>query len=88
LEVALWYDAQMPGLGEEFMAEVEAAAASLVANPIIHRVRFADVRRVPLRRFKYYGLYYLLRSNEVWVIAVFDGRRHPRWLFERRRKLD
>jgi hypothetical protein len=39
LEVAFWYDAQMPRLGEEFMAEVEAAAASLVANPIT-RLRF------------------------------------------------
>ena len=87
MEAALWYDAQLPGLGVEFMAEVNTAAQCLINSPEIHRVRFADVRRAPVKRFKFYGLYYLIRDDEVWVIAVHHGRRHPRWLRERRRKL-
>ena len=87
VEAALWYDAQLPGLGVEFMAEVNTAAQRLINSPEIHRVRFADVRRAPVKRFKFYGLYYLIRDDEVWVIAVHHGRRHPRWLRERRRKL-
>jgi plasmid stabilization system protein ParE len=70
---------------------VEAAlwydAQRLTDSPEIHRIRFADVRRAPVKRFKFYGLYYLIRDDEVWVIAVQHGRRHPRWLRERRRKL-
>jgi plasmid stabilization system protein ParE len=87
VEAALWYDAQLPGLGVEFMAEVNIAAQRLTDSPEIHRVRFADVRRAPVKRFKFYGLYYLIQNDEVWVIAVHHGRRHPRWLRERRRKL-
>ena len=87
VEAALWYDAQLPGLGAEFMTEVDATAQHLTDFPEIHRVRFSDVRRAPVKRFKFYGLYYLIQNDEVWVIAVHHGRRHPRWLRERRRKL-
>ena len=87
VEAALLYDAQLPGLGAEFMAEVDAAAQRLTDFPGIHRVRFADVRRAPVKRFKFYGLCFLIQQDEVWVIAVHHGRRHPRWLRGRRRKL-
>jgi plasmid stabilization system protein ParE len=87
VEAALWYDAQSPGLGAEFMAEVNVAAQRLADNPEIHRIRFADVRRAPVKRFKFYGLYYLIQAGEVWVMSVHHGRRHPRWLRERRRQL-
>lgn len=87
VQAALWYDAQLPGLGLEFLEEVRAAAERLRINPEIHRVRFADVRRMQVERFKYYGLYYLLRDAEVWIIAVHHGRRHPHWLQNRRNKI-
>ena len=87
VEAALWYDAQLPGLGADFMAEVNAAAQKLALQPGIHAIRFADVRRAPLKRFKFYGLYYLIRDSQVWIIAVFHDRRHPRWLRERRKNL-
>jgi toxin ParE1/3/4 len=86
VKAALWYDAQVPGLGAEFMAEVNTTAHNLAHDAEVHRVRFADVRRASLRRFKFYGLYYMVRKDEVLVIAVHHGSRHPRWLQERRRK--
>jgi toxin ParE1/3/4 len=85
VEAALWYDAQCPGMGAQFLEEVDAAARKLALNPEIHSVRFADVRRAPLRRFKFYGLYYLIREREIRVISVFHGRRHPGWLRARRK---
>ena len=87
VEAALWYDAQSPGLGAEFITEVNAAALRLAENPEIHRIRFADVRRAPVNRFKFYGLYYLIRTGEIWIMSIHHGRRHPRWLRERRRHL-
>jgi toxin ParE1/3/4 len=87
VEAALWYDAQSPGLGSKFMEEVNAAALRLAFNPEIHGVRFADVRRAPVSRFRFYGLYYLIRGAEVWVIAVHHARRHPHWLQERRKQI-
>jgi hypothetical protein len=45
VEAALWYDAQSPGLGMEFMEEVSLAAQKLAKNLEIRRLRFEDVRR-------------------------------------------
>jgi toxin ParE1/3/4 len=87
VEAALWYDAQVPGLGADFLEQVNLAAQQLANNPEIHRIRFADVRRAPVHRFKFYGLYYLIQDAEIWVIAVYHGRRHPRWLRERRKEI-
>ncbi len=87
VEAALWYEAQVSGLGAEFMNKVDAAVQRLGLNPEIHQVRFADVRRAPVDRFKAYGIHYIIRASEVWVISVHHGRRHPRWLHDRRRKL-
>lgn len=87
VEAALWYDARLPGLGAEFLEEVKIATERLANDPEIHRIRFADIRRALVRRFKFYGLYFLIREREVWVMAIHHGRRHPGWLRMRRRRL-
>ena len=87
VETALWYDAQVSGLGADFLEQVNIAAQNLATNPEIHRIRFADVRRAPVHGFKFYGVYYLIQREEVWLIAVHHGRRHPRWLRERRKEI-
>ncbi len=87
VEAALWYDAQFAGLGAEFLEEVNSTVQRLALNPESHRIRFADVRRIQMHRFKYYGLYYLIQGEEIWVIAVHHGRRHPRWLHLRRKQV-
>jgi len=61
-----------------------ARVQSLARNALHHRVRFEGLRRAPVRRFKFYGVYYLVQGFEIWVIAVYHGRRHPRHLQERR----
>jgi hypothetical protein len=38
VEAALWYEAQSPGLGSEFMDEVNASALRLADRPEIHSV--------------------------------------------------
>jgi toxin ParE1/3/4 len=87
VEAALWYDAQVSGLGAEFLAEVDAAIERLAVNPEIYAIRFADVRRAPVHRFKFFGLFYFIRGMEVWVMAVFHGSRQPKWLRNRRSEL-
>jgi hypothetical protein len=67
VEAAAWYDEREPGLGDDFLSEVDIAAMALADDALIHRVRFADVRRAPVRRFKFYGIYYIVREQEVWV---------------------
>jgi plasmid stabilization system protein ParE len=86
LDAAIWYEKRQPGLGEEFLNDVDRAVRVLSDSALLHRIRFADVRRAPIHRFKFYGVYYVVRENEVWILAIFHGRRHPRTLQERRRQ--
>jgi toxin ParE1/3/4 len=83
LDAAIWYEQRQPGLGEEFLDEVDRAVRALGESAMHHRIRFADVRRAPIRRFKFYGIYYIVRDEEIWILAIFHGRRHPRALQER-----
>ena len=82
---AEWYDDQQQGLGDEFVAEVDAVIKSLPDNPYLHAVRFADVRCARLKRFKKYGVYYFIWHDEVIVFSVFHGSQHPRRLRQRLR---
>ena len=88
LEAAIWYEEPQSGLGEDFLEEVDRAVAALRDNALQHSVRFADVRRAPIHRFKFYGVYYSVREREVWVLAIFHSRRHPRVLEERARRIE
>lgn len=83
LEAAIWYEEQRAGLGEEFLDELDRAARALADSALHHRIRFSDLRRTPIHRFKFYGIYYRIRENEVWILAIFHGRRHPRALRDR-----
>ena len=83
-EAALWYETQSPGLGGDFLDEVEAAFTSLERDGLLHAMRFSDVRCLRLKRFKAYGVYYVIRDSEVWVLAVLHGAREVRKLIERR----
>jgi plasmid stabilization system protein ParE len=87
IEAACWYDEQQAGLGDRFLDAVDAAIRSLSHNALIHRVRYADVRRVGVPGFPNYGVFYYVKSGEVRIISVFHGSRDPRWLHERRKQL-
>jgi toxin ParE1/3/4 len=72
----LWYDAQRPGLGAEFEAEVAAAIQSAADHPerfprTLRNLRCARVRRFP------YSVFFLPEVDRVVVIAVFHARRSP-----------
>src|SRR5574342_653307 len=81
---ALWYEAQSPGLGGDFLDEVEAAFTSLQRDALLHSVRFSGVRCLRLRRFKAYGVYYMISGSEVWVLAVLHGARDVAKLIQRK----
>lgn len=83
VDAAIWYEERQPGLGDDFLVEVDHAVRALGESALHHRIRFANVRRAPMPRFKFYGVYYVVREEEVWILAIFHGRRHPRVLQER-----
>jgi plasmid stabilization system protein ParE len=73
---ALRYDEQSPGLGEEFVPEIEQAIAKAAAAPQSHPVAFGDIRRTVARRFPF-AVYFRVRAGALVVLAVFHGRRNP-----------
>ena len=87
-EAAQWYDEQQPGLGEVFIDDLDLTLELLLENPLIYSIRFEDVRCIRFRQFLSYGIYYVVGKNEIVILAVHHGARHPRWLRERRRKFD
>jgi plasmid stabilization system protein ParE len=83
-DAALWYEARWPGLGGAFLAEAEAAISSLERDALHYAVRFSTVRCLRLRRFKRYGVYYVITGREVWVLAVLHGAREVQKIIRQR----
>lgn len=75
-DAAVWYDKQRPGLGEEFIIEIEESLASAAVAPQGYPVVFGDIRRTVARRFPF-SVYFRVRSDTMIVLAVFHGRRNP-----------
>lgn len=48
-----WYENKRAGLGVEFVAEVQAVFDRISANPLIHQIVLADIRKGVVRRFPY-----------------------------------
>ena len=42
-KAAVWYDEQRPGLGEEFMVEIEQAIVNAAAGPLRYQLVFGDI---------------------------------------------
>ena len=42
LDAAIWYEERQPGLGAEFLNEVDRAVRALSDSAPLHRIRFAD----------------------------------------------
>ncbi len=79
-----WYEDLQPGLGAEFAAEFRLAYRRLAGNSLLYAVRFSNVRRVNLNRFPY-GLFYVVRPGEIWLLAVLHGSRDTESVLRKRR---
>jgi hypothetical protein len=75
-EAQAWYEAQAPGLGGRFRAELDGAVQRLAADPLLFPVVFRDVRRARLRRVPY-GRFFRIRPTALVVLACSHARRDP-----------
>ena len=82
-EAIAWYEAQRIGLGEEFKLEVKSALKRALANPGIFQPVRGRARRIRLRRFKKYAIYFAIKDGTFAVLAVFHGSRNPAELQQR-----
>ena len=67
------------GLGEEFLAAVDAKFAHIAAYPASYPFIYRGTRRAHLRRFPY-AVLYRVYGETIVVVACLHGRRDPkRW---------
>lgn len=71
-----YYEDQRPGLGYEFLSEVEAAIDKIVQFPDAWTPLNERIRRILLKRFPF-GLLYSIQDDTVIIVAVMDLRRNP-----------
>jgi toxin ParE1/3/4 len=60
----------------DFLARVQRVFDRIAANPQLHAVVFADIRKAVVARFPY-CVYYRADATRVEVIAVFHSKRDP-----------
>ena len=84
-EAINWYEDQQPGLGLEFAGDFRFHYRQLSRNPLLYAIRFADVRRLNLDRFPF-GLFYVIRPPEIWVLAVLHASRDTEAVLAERRR--
>jgi hypothetical protein len=70
---ARWYDGKKPGLGTDFVDEVERVIGMIGEQPLRYSVRFNSWRRANLRRFPYSIFYQILEGSPV-IFAVLYAR--------------
>ena len=79
-DAAVWYDTEEAGLGTRFADAVEDGVTFIRTWPTVAPL-FRDDARVPLRRKALdtfpYGIIYIIRGDEVIVIAYAHERRRP-----------
>jgi plasmid stabilization system protein ParE len=80
-----WYEDQHPGLGLEFAKDFLSHYRLLTRDAQIYAVRFAGVRRVNLDRFPY-GIFYIIRAPDIWILAVLHASRDTETVIAQRRR--
>ena len=77
LDARDWYEEQHAGLGGAFVTEVDMVLARIVQAPLAYPLVQGETRRALVRRFPY-AIYFHAMSDEIVVLGVIHGRRHPR----------
>jgi plasmid stabilization system protein ParE len=75
-DAAEWYENQQPGLGGDFVAEVQVVLDTISNQPDRYPAAEDDIREAPVARFPY-CVYYRAQPTRVMVIAVFHTSRDP-----------
>ncbi len=71
-----WYDQQRPGLGKEFLREIDEVVLRAAAHPERYPIVFSDVRKAVAQHFPY-AVFFRIREGCLVILAVFHGRRDP-----------
>ena len=75
-EAADFYDLRSPGLGTEFLEEIQRVFGTISQFPEAAPLVRGRVRKRPIAKFPY-ALIYSVRPNEIRILAVAHHKRRP-----------
>ena len=76
-EAVAWYESERLGLGREFKLEVKLALKRALAKPEMFQKVRGRARKIRLRRFKKYAVYFAVKDDVFAVLSVFHASRNP-----------
>lgn len=81
LETALHYGGLAPGLGDQFLAELDTQLGSVAENPNGYQVKYRDanqreVRWCNLKRFPY-QIFYRIKDRTIVILRIRYGGQNP-----------
>lgn len=76
LDATRFYEEQAPGLGADFLEDLDRALDLLASSPRVGSSFEGDTRRLLLHRFPY-ALIYAIEAGSVVIVAVAHQRRRP-----------
>ena len=85
-EAALHYALRDARLAERFIEVAESSLRELANAPFRHRMRFDDIRRLNLPTCPY-GIFYFVREESIYLIALLHGARDHESALSRRRAM-
>jgi plasmid stabilization system protein ParE len=71
-----WYESRRNGLGAEFELCVENALERIAEMPFVSTPWKRGARRILLYRFPY-GIFYAIRNDTIFILAIFHLKRSP-----------
>ena len=75
-DATLRYEDGLPGLGVQFVAEIDRAVELASKYPDRYPIKHKEIRCVRARRFPY-SVFYVAEAEQIVVLAVFHARRDP-----------
>lgn len=78
LAATQWYDSEREGLGDELLTEIHNALTSIQETPTLWPIISGSrgARRFVCQRFPYI-VYYLVRNDAIWIVAIAHSSRQP-----------
>lgn len=83
VEAVDYYEEQKPGLGLEYLEEVEHAVDFLIRYPEAGSIVQGSLRRLVLPRFPYSLLYRILENDRIRILALAHHKRRPQYWHDR-----
>lgn len=75
-EAAHYYEQRSAGLGGRFIGAVESGFRQIQRSPATWRRMRGDIRRFLVRTFPY-GIVYVYRREQIYVLAIMHVKREP-----------